>query len=128
MLRQSNPDCLCILKTKISNASGILSNLGFPDSVEVPAVGTRGGMILAWHRGFDFDLVVQNMHLISIIIFGDPSFQPWALSFIHSPYDPVRATEFWDELADVGYAFGGPWLILGDFNTVSGQHEKWTMV
>lgn len=42
MLRQSNPDCLCIAKTKISNASGTLAHLGFVDSLEVPAVGLRG--------------------------------------------------------------------------------------
>lgn len=45
---------------KISDASGVLGNLGYVDSLEVPAVGFKGGIIFAWRRAFDFDLVVQN--------------------------------------------------------------------
>lgn len=85
MLRQFNSDCLCISETNVFAASGILDQLGYPDSLEVPAMGLKGSMILAWRRGFEFDLVVMNQHVISIMVFGAPSFQPWALSFVHSP-------------------------------------------
>lgn len=88
MLRQYNPDCLYIVETKISNASGSLSRLGYPDSLEVLAVGTRGGLIFAWRRGVDFDLVAFNQHLCSVIIFGEPSDQPWVMTLLHSPCDP----------------------------------------
>lgn len=95
MLRQSNPDCLCIAETKISNASSILATLGFVDSLEVPAEGLKGGMVFAWRKGFEFDLVVQNQHIFSIMVYGEPSFQPWALTFIHSQCDSVSKENFW---------------------------------
>lgn len=70
MLRQSDLSCLCISKTKVSNASGILARLGFPNSLEVPTLGLKGGMIFAWRRRVDFDLVLLKQHIISIILFG----------------------------------------------------------
>lgn len=125
MLKQHNLDCLRIMEIKISSALGILSSLGFLDSIDVPATGLRGGMILAWRRDFDFYLVVQNQSLISIVVFGDPAFQPWVLSLIHAPCEPIAKDEFWEELGNVGMTFSSPLLILGDFNVVSNQQEKW---
>lgn len=63
--------------------------------------------------------------MFNTVIFGEPSFQPWALTFIHSSCDPALKVEFWEDVEQVGNNFGGPWIILGDFNAVSGQHEKW---
>lgn len=85
MLRQANLDCLCIVETKVSSTTGILARLGYPKSLEVPAVGLRSGIIFARRQGVEFDLVVMNQHVISVVLFGKPSFQPWALSFVHSP-------------------------------------------
>lgn len=111
MLRQSNPDCLCIVETKISTASCVLEKLGFPDSVEIPAEGLRGGMIFAWRRGFDFDVLVTKQNLLSIIVYGD--IQPWALSFIQSSCEASGKELFWEDLERVESSFGGPWLIMG---------------
>lgn len=70
-------------------------------------------------------MVVQNQDLISIVVFSDPTFQPRALSFIHAPCEARVKDDFWDEVVGVGSTFNGSWLVMGDFNTMSGQHEKW---
>lgn len=72
----------------------VLSSLGYPDSLEVSASGTKGGLIFAWRRGMDFDLVALNQHLCSIIVFGESSDQPWAMTFIYSPCDSSRKEAF----------------------------------
>lgn len=72
MLRQYKPDCLCITETKVSFATGIVDRFGYPDSLEVPAIGLKGGMIFAWRRGVEFDLVVLNQHVISICFLVNP--------------------------------------------------------
>lgn len=54
-----------------------------------------------------------------VMMFGEPSFKPWALSFVRNPYDGRAKEAFWDELNGIGQLFGGPWLILGDFNALS---------
>lgn len=124
-MRQSRPNCLCIVETKISRALGVLYSLGFVDSLEVPSSGTRGGLIFAWCRGMDFDLVTIKQHLCSVVVFGDPSAQPWAMTLIRSPCDSRLKDDFWEEVGCLGSVFGRPWIILGDFNALSGPHEKW---
>lgn len=32
---------------------------------------------------------------------------------------------FWENVSSIGSNFAGPWLVLGDFNAVSRQREKW---
>lgn len=63
--------------------------------------------------------------MISIMVLNAPVHQPWALTTIHSPCDSVAKSVFWEEVEWVGEVFGGPWLVMGDFNMVSSQHEKW---
>lgn len=84
------------METNISYAKGVIARLGYPDSLDVPAVGTRGGLIFAWRRGVDFDLVSINQHLCSVILFGEPNSQPWAMTLVHSPCDSISKEAFWD--------------------------------
>lgn len=98
--------------------------LGYPNSLEVPVGVLKGGMIFAWRRGVEFDLVVMNQNLISIVLFVVSSFQPWAISFVHCPCEWREKEVFWEELDGIGRLFAGPWLVMGDFNALSGQHEK----
>lgn len=72
----------------------------------------------------DFDIVFKNQNIICIIIRGDPSFQPWALTFAHSPCECYSKDKFWEEVSDVGNSFDGPWLVTSDFNAISGQYES----
>lgn len=69
-------------------------------------------MVVAWRRGFEFELVVQNQHMVSILVYGEPSFSPWGLTFIHSSCDTAAKEAFWLELENVGTRFGGPWIVL----------------
>lgn len=108
----------------MNNATSILARLGYSDTLEVPAIGLRGGLVFAWRRGFEFNLVVMNQFIFSLIIFGAPNYQSWELTFVHGPCDWNLKASFWEKVNSIGNAFKGPWLILGDFNAVSGQYEK----
>lgn len=63
-------------------------------------------MIFVWRRGVDFDLVVLKHHLISIVLFGTLTDQPWAISFVYSPCDQSTKDVFWKEVGQVGDLFG----------------------
>lgn len=58
------------------------------------------------------------------MVYDDPSRQSWALSFIHCPADNCLKEDFWTNLSQVGERFGGPLVILGDYNIVLDQSEK----
>lgn len=72
---QNNPNCLCLVETKTGSAQEILSWVGFPLSLSLsfPTIGLSGGMIFAWREGLEFDLVLLNRYIISIMVYDDPS-------------------------------------------------------
>lgn len=37
--------------------------------------------------------------------------------------NPFTRRQLWQDLVDVSL-FGGPWMVIGDFNAVLGAHEK----
>lgn len=73
LIGQNNPDCLGLVETKTGSAQEILSRVGFPLSLSFPAIGLSGGMIFAWREGLEFDLVLLNRYIISIMVYDDPS-------------------------------------------------------
>lgn len=46
------------------------------------------------------------------------------MSFIHCPTDPNLKADFCADLSRLGDGFVGPWVILGNYNTVWDQREK----
>lgn len=72
----------------------------------------------------DFDLVLLHRHIISILVFDEPSHQPSALSFIHCPADWDSKAGFWEDLSRLGDRFAGPGAIVGDFNMVLDPCDK----
>lgn len=57
-------------------------------------MGLSGGMSFAWQEGLEFDMVQLNRHIINLMIYGDPSRQPWALTFIHGLVDSSHKVDF----------------------------------
>lgn len=123
-IRRTNLDCLCLVETKTCQAQLFLSRIGFSSSLVSPPFGLSGGMVFGWRDGLDFDVLSITRHSINLVVFDSPGFQPWLLSFIHSPVERPRKDEFWANLSALGSRFSGSCLILGDFNMVSDQLEK----
>lgn len=105
---QNNPNCLCLVETKTGSAQEILSRVGFPLSLSYPTVGFSGEMSFAWCEGLEFDLVLLNHHIISLMIYGNPSQQPWILTFIHCLVDSRHKVDFWHSVSELGDCFGSP--------------------
>lgn len=73
----------------------------------------------------EFDLVLMKQHIIIIILFNVPNNQPWAPTFVRSPCDWSEKERFWEDVDNIGCDFASPWMVFGDFNSISGQDEKW---
>lgn len=76
---------LIVFETKISNARVVLQSFGFEDFIDVPAVGTRGGLIFAWFRSLSFYLHSQNACFLNLIVFSDLPHRPWMLTLLRGP-------------------------------------------
>ena len=126
LLRDVNPDCIFLSKTKIPKRkiSPLLTQLGFVNIVYINPIRKAGGLCFAWKNGLDIEPLYSNNNLINVIIFSDPPNTPWMLSLVYGPpYSSLKAN-FWNNLETTLNSFGGAWVGIGDFNCILSQSEK----
>lgn len=91
----------------------------------LPAVGTRGGILLAWDP-----LVVQlsNPHYTDNTVtalvkpVGSPA--QWWITGVYGPHQQVQKEEFLQELVEIRHLHVGPWAVVGDFNLIVNSEDK----
>jgi hypothetical protein len=98
--------------------------MGFPFLCQVPPVGSKGGIVVAWNANIEVEPINQTRFQISCLVFSDPPHQPWLLSCIHGPSTWTNKIGFWDSVSKIGDSFVGPWMMLGDFNAILSQSDK----
>ena len=125
-IRTHSPDVLFLSETKLqpSLATVILNNLGFFMMLHAPPTGSKGGLLLAWRHGVDFECISTSVNIINVWCYSDPPNKPWLLSCIYGPPTNHNKPMFWDSLLDVGVGYNGPWMCIGDFNMILSQSEK----
>ena len=122
--RLHRPNLIFLIETKISPFSSSSSlSLGFPFMIHSPFVGCRGGLVVAWKPRVDVEQINQSPSQISCLVYSNPVTQPWLLTCSYAPHNGSKVT-YWNLLSDIGNSFTGPWLNLGDFNTILFPCEK----
>lgn len=127
LLKETKPDIifLCEVKTSLSLpiskalSSSLLTNQSF-----VPPVGIAGGLVLAWNSSVNIQINLQNSFLINALVHSDSNLPLWQFTGIYCPCHPIGKTSFWNQISDIAAIFDGPWLIMGDFNSIKSQSEK----
>lgn len=90
----------------------------------IPANRTVGGVVLLWKSEIDVRILFSNHNLISALVFYEQQASPWHFIGVYGPPSYSLKWLFWQMLTDVALAFDGPWLVMGDFNTVFSQADK----
>ncbi|GLT80975.1 hypothetical protein SLA2020_523840 [Shorea laevis] len=128
--RIHNLAMLLILETKISgqNAQEVADSLGFPKSCIVNSDGLAGGLWLLWDDSrLSVDVLSTSNQAIHAVIqvSNNPSLPfNWFFSSIYGrPQFEIRNI-LWQELSAMASVIQGPWMIIGDFNDVVDQSEK----
>ncbi|GLT87976.1 hypothetical protein SLE2022_060240 [Rubroshorea leprosula] len=131
MKRLHSPSIMLIVETKIGGdqAKAKATSLGFPKFHIVDSDGLAGGLWLLWN---DYEVLVdvvatssQAIHAV-VKVTNQPllSSNSWFLSSIYGrPTFEIR-TELWQELGSMSRVISSPWMIIGDFNDVVDQSEK----
>jgi hypothetical protein len=66
------------MKRKFVSALISLSRIYFPFLVQVPPVGTKGGLVVVASKlGFEIERILLNRSQISFLVYSDPPSFPW---------------------------------------------------
>ncbi|GLT63636.1 hypothetical protein SLA2020_361860 [Shorea laevis] len=128
---QHSPSIMLILETKLSgqDAEEAAAEYGYPCSHVVDSDGWAGGFWLLWDNNEVYvDVVTSTFQAIHAIVqvHSHPIFSKfhWFLSGVYGRPQFELRSHLWDELCEVAKYFNGPWLVIGDFNDVVDQVEK----
>jgi hypothetical protein len=102
----------------------VFEKFGFSAWLEVPPIGIKGGLFLAWKQGVIIEPYWLDQNMISCLVYSDHSNSPWLLSYIYAPHSRQSRSVFWSKLCELGNSFGGHWILLGDFNTILSPLDK----
>jgi hypothetical protein len=87
----------------------------------LPALGTRGGIILAWDSSvIDVRNVTRDLYSINAEIHG----RAWWITVAYGPQSVEDKARFLMELSKRRALCHGPWMIIGDFNMILRALEK----
>ena len=98
--------------------------LGFYNIDSVDPRGKKGGLVVGWKNGVDIEITYKCCNMINGLVFSDPLYEPWLISFVYGPPNRNNRGPFWEAVEKVGETFGGGWLCIGDFNHVFSQVDK----
>ncbi|XP_019184835.1 PREDICTED: uncharacterized protein LOC109179810 [Ipomoea nil] len=128
LLKTPNVGALCFLETKTKGADGLLKmadKLGFFSSFMADPLNFAEGLLLVWNKDrVPLFVVEHNSHTIHTLIPRRDG-KNIRISFAYVRPN-CRAKEiFWRGCRDYSTSFQDPWIVLGDFNDISGQSDKW---
>lgn len=125
MIDSYKPDLVILSETRLSGqrAESIISTLGFNNHLKVDAMGFTGGIWVLWpseaiqvepisnafHEMY-FKIQVHSALFILIALYASLKFS-------------IRKI-LWNKLEQILEFINLPWLIMGDFNEIANQNEK----
>ncbi|XP_052486336.1 uncharacterized protein LOC128041067 [Gossypium raimondii] len=126
LLKQNNPQLVFLMETIVNEKrmEAIRRRCGFTNGLEVGAVGTRGGICLAWREEVQIHLKSLSTSHIDVLVKGEGAHEDWRFTgFYGSPYSQNKNAS-WGLLKILGQEQEYPWLVSGDFNEIAYSFEK----
>jgi exonuclease III len=124
----ANAAVVCIQETKMAVISDrvVRDCLGpsFDKFFFLPAIGTRGGILLAWQSAL---VSVSHSHFSTNALTARISIgvdQSWWFTGVYGPQRDVDKCAFLQELQDICDLHVGPWLVAEDFNLIVDPEDK----
>ncbi|KAK1647521.1 hypothetical protein QYE76_065326 [Lolium multiflorum] len=121
---------VCVSESKLQSVTqfDIAKSFGvrFDGFAYVPAVGSAGGVLVAW-RSEDVRVLASGVDRFSVsihLVKGDGA--AWWLTAVYGPTCDGLKSEFLNELRMLRAAIVGPWAVTGDFNLIVRASDKST--
>lgn len=128
MIADVRPKIVCLQETKIQRMSTqiLLSTLGttLDRHIELPAQGTRGGVLLAWNSMICQELTTHVDEYTVSVLFQTLQGRQWWFTGVYGPQLDAHKLLFLQELRNVRAGCPGPWLMARDFNLIYQAEDK----
>lgn len=93
--------------------------------VQLQALGTRGGILLAWATNrFTLMQSQQTNHTITVLVKNNLDNSEFYFTGVYGPATREGREEFYDELRQVKPTNGTPWITCGDFNVTIQPEDR----
>ncbi|GMJ07054.1 hypothetical protein HRI_004374500 [Hibiscus trionum] len=124
-LRGVHPHILFLIETKLDKRrmEKVRRHCGFMFGIDVPALGTRGGLSIGWKNECDVSLRSYSQWHIDIEI-KEESGIVWRFTGFYGRPEERNRAESWNLLKQLGRDQSLPWVVAGDFNEIAYSFEK----
>lgn len=114
------------METKVNarKMEKIRRNLGYNNGIDVPFVGSRGGLSLGWKDDAIVDLQGYCDCAMDLLISNSEVDFNWRFTGFYGAPNDRRRAESWDLLRRFEQNYNGPWIVIGDFNEIVSNHGK----
>ncbi|GMJ01875.1 hypothetical protein HRI_003856700 [Hibiscus trionum] len=125
-LRDVKPTVIFLIETKLPNTrmEKVRKLLGFPNGVDVAAVGRSGGLSMAWRSSCRVAVRSYSCRHIDIMVEDDSNGFSWRCTGFYGAPEVQNRAAAWDLLRQLDDIPQVPWLVIGDFNVILFASEK----
>ncbi|PNT67816.1 hypothetical protein BRADI_3g32384v3 [Brachypodium distachyon] len=123
----SGASVVCLQETKLQHVDCTVVSqclgINFDGFLYLSAVGTRGGILLAWKSSV---VSISNPHLTANAVTARvvaPEGQWWIIG-VYGLHRDADKLDFLQELWDIRDLHPGPWVVAGDFNLIVNPEDK----
>jgi exonuclease III len=112
VILSSNADIVCLQETKVAilTQQVLLSVFGtvYDNFVALPAVGTRGGVLVAWKGGSCQAVASRVDNFLVSVLFAEQEGRNWWLTGVYGPQGDDEKVLFLQELRNIRALCNGP--------------------
>ncbi|XP_073051225.1 uncharacterized protein [Primulina eburnea] len=96
--------------------------MGYFHWLRVEAVGFSGGIWIFWKEEIHLEIISSHPQFVLARVEGIHR-SPWFLSIVYGSPNGTLRKRLWQDLTKEKLNLDGPWLSIGDYNSVSSEQE-----
>ncbi|XP_071939954.1 uncharacterized protein [Coffea arabica] len=127
VLHFHSPNVVFLSETKNQEKfmRSVQKKIRFEKGYVVNSIGKAGGMALYWNNAVTIDHLSHTDWYILACITDKEVNSQWWLMCVHASTDSNIRKEQWKHIAEWKKGWGEEWVMVGDFNDLLSNGEKW---
>lgn len=126
MCREYNASLFFLLETYSSGerAKRQASKMGLSDWLIIDSIGQSGGLWCLWDVNVWKVQVIESTDQFAHLLVTWKGTESWFMTAVYANPRHARKQMRWEDLARIAAIIEDAWVVLGDFNSITGAHER----